>query len=146
MSDTPYISLNDAAKLTGRAKSTISKALKTGKMSYISKDPKAGFQLDPAEVLRVFPEKTETVVSFQSKNTQKHSENSALLAEVDALRQQAATIEIERAREREQLNDRIESLHKMLADETSERRQLTVLLTDQRESPRKGLWGFFHKS
>jgi len=145
MSDTPYISLNDAAKLTGRAKSTISKALKTGKMSYISKDPKAGFQLDPAEVLRVFPEKTETVKEFQSKNPQKHSGNSALSAEVHVLRQQAATVELERAREREQLNDRIESLHKMLADETSERRQLTALLTDQRESPRAGFWSFLRK-
>jgi len=47
-------------------------------------------------------------------------------------------------REREQLTDRIESLQQMLNDEKSERRQLTALLTDQREKPaeptRKGLW------
>ena len=141
MSDTPYISLNDAAKLTGRAKSTISKALKNGRMSYISNDRKAGFQLDPAEVLRVFPEKTETADEFQSKNTQKHIGNSTLLAEVDALRQQAATAELERTREREQLSDRIESLQKMLEDEKSERRQLTAFLTDQREKPRRW-WPF----
>ena len=54
------------------------------------------------------------------------------------------TVELERTREREQLTDRIESLQQMLADEKSERRQLTALLTDQRETvvepPRKGLW------
>ncbi|MDF3460902.1 hypothetical protein HKX66_19820 [Sulfitobacter sp. S74] len=105
---------------------------------------KAGFQLDPAEVLRVFPKKTETVSNEQSETPQKHSGNSVLSAEVEALRQQIATAELERTREREQLSDRIESLQQMLSDEKSERRQLTALLTDQREKvaepPRKGLW------
>jgi len=105
---------------------------------------KAGFQLDPAEVLRVFPKKTETQGDEQLETSQKHSGNSAILAEVEALRQQIATADLERAREREQLTDRIESLQQMLADEKSERRQLTALLTDQREKitepPRKGLW------
>jgi putative ubiquitin-RnfH superfamily antitoxin RatB of RatAB toxin-antitoxin module len=47
-------------------------------------------------------------------------------------------------REREQLTDRIESLQQMLADEKSERRQLTALLSDQREKgtepQRRGFW------
>ncbi len=80
----------------------------------------------------------------QSETPKKHSGNSAVSAEVNALRQQIATVELERTREREQLTDRIESLQQMLSDEKSERRQLTALLTDQREKaaepPRKGFW------
>ena len=66
------------------------------------------------------------------------------------LRQHAATADVERIRERDQLSDRIESLEKMLADEKSERRQLTAFLTDQREkaaeSPKRGLWAWLGRT
>jgi predicted RNase H-like nuclease (RuvC/YqgF family) len=129
--------------MCGWSKGAISKAIKSGKMS-VHEKTKAGFQLDPAEVFRVFPRKTATLSNEQSETPNKHSGNSAVSGEVDALRQQIATAELERTREREQLTDRIESLQQMLADEKSERRQLTALLSDQREMsaelPRKGLW------
>jgi len=143
MGNSTYLTLGQAAEMCGWSKGALSKAIKSGQMSVHAKT-KAGFQLDPAEVLRVFPKKTETPPSEQSETPQKFSGNSALSAEVEALRQQIATAELERTREREQLSDRIESLQQMLADEKSERRQLTALLTDQREKPaeppRKGLW------
>ena len=143
MGNSTYLTLGQAAEMCGWSKAALSKAIKSGQMSVHAKT-KAGFQLDPAEVLRVFPKKTETAPSEQSEIPQKYSGNSALSAEVEALRQQIATAELERTREREQLSDRIESLQQMLADEKSERRQLTALLTDQREKPaeqpRKGLW------
>ena len=129
--------------MCGWSKGAISKAIKSGKMSVYEKT-KAGFKLDPAEVLRVFPKKTETLPNEQSETLDKSSGNSAVSAEINALRQQIATAELERTREREQLTDRIESLQQMLADEKSERRQLTALLSDQRdkavEPPRKGFW------
>ena len=143
MGNSTYLTLGQAAEMCGWSKGALSKAIKSGQMSVHAKT-KAGFQLDPAEVLRVFPKKTETLVNEQSETLQKYSGNSALSAEVEALRQQIATAELERTREREQLTDRIESLQQMLSDEKSERRQLTALLTDQREKPaeplRKGLW------
>ncbi len=143
MGNSTYLTLGQAAEMCGWSKGALSKAIKSGQMSVHAKT-KAGFQLDPAEVLRVFPRKTETPSIEQLETRQKHSGNSALSAEVEALRQQIATAELERTREREQLSDRIESLQQMLSDEKSERRQLTALLTDQREKPaeepRKGLW------
>lgn len=143
MGSSTYLTLGQAAEMCGWSKGALSKAIKTGKMSVHAKT-KAGFQLDPAEVLRVFPKKTETSVNEQSEIPDKHSVNSTVSTEVNALRQQIATAELERTREREQLTDRIESLQQMLADEKSERRQLTALLTDQREKaverPRKGIW------
>ena len=138
-----YLTLGQAAEMCGWSKGALSKAIKSGQMSVHAKT-KAGFQLDPAEVLRVFPKKAETSGNEQSETVKKHSGNSAVSAEVEALRQQIEIAELERTREREQLTDRIESLQQMLADEKSERRQLTALLTDMRpkaaEAPRKGLW------
>lgn len=138
-----YLTLGQAAEMCGWSKGAISKAIKSGKLS-VHERTKAGFQLDPAEVLRVFPKKAETSLNEQSETPNKHSVNSAVLTEVNALRQQIATAELERTREREQLTDRIESLQQMLADEKSERRQLTALLSDQREKSaepqRRGFW------
>lgn len=131
MGNGTYLTLGQAAEMCGWSKGAISKAIKSGKMSAYKKT-KAGFQLDPAEVLRVFPKKTETSLDEQLETLEKHSVNSAVTAEVNALRQQITTAELERTREREQLTDRIESLQQMLADEKSERRQLTALLSDQR--------------
>lgn len=143
MGNSTYLTLGQAAKVCGWSKAALSKAIKSGKMSVYSKT-KSGFQLDPAEVLRVFPKKTETSSSEQSATPNKYSRNSAVSSEVDALRQQVSTAELERTREREQLTDRIESLQQMLTDEKSERRQLTALLSDQREKgvepQRRGFW------
>ena len=143
MGNSTYLTLGQAAEMCGWSKGAISKAIKSGKLS-VHEKTKAGFQLDPSEVLRVFPKKTEIAPNEQSETPVKHSVNSTLSTEVNALRQQIATAELERTREREQLTDRIESLQQMLADEKSERRQLTALLSDQREKSaepqRRGFW------
>lgn len=143
MGNTVYLTLGQAAEMCGWSKGALSKAIKSGKMSIYAKTP-AGFQLDPAEVLRVFPKKTETPSSERAETQGKYTGNSALQSEAQALRQQLATADIERTREREQLTDRIDSLQRMLDDEKSERRQLTTLLTDQRQKPvvppRKRFW------
>lgn len=143
MGNSVYLTLGQAAEMCGWSKGAISKAIKSGKMS-VHEKTKAGFQLDPAEVLRVFPKKTETAYNEQSETPNKHIGNSAVSSEVNALCQQIATAELERTREREQLTDRIESLQQMLADEKSERRQLTALLSDHREKgaepQRRGFW------
>lgn len=141
MGNSTYLTLGQAAEMCGWSKGAISKAIKSGKMSVYGKT-KAGFQLDPAEVLRVFPKKTETPLNEQQETLDKHNGNSTVSGEVNALRQQIATAELERTREREQLTDRIESLQQMLADEKSERRQLTALLSDQRPAaPRRRFFG-----
>ena len=143
MVNSTYLTLGQAAEMCGWSKGAISKAIKSGKMS-VHEKTKAGFRLDPAEVLRVFPKKTATSPNERMETPEKLSENNAVLGEVNALRQQISTAELERTREREQLTDRIESLQQMLADEKSERRQLTALLSDQREKSaapqRRGFW------
>ncbi|MGH6846997.1 MAG: hypothetical protein ACREC0_06045 [Methylocella sp.] len=54
-----YLSLGQAAKEAGVAKSTISKALSSGKLSYREKNPE-GYKIDPAELFRVYPKTTKT--------------------------------------------------------------------------------------
>ena len=50
---TKYLTLGQAAKETGRSKSTIFKAIKNGTLSYIEKTS-AGYKLDRDEVFLLF--------------------------------------------------------------------------------------------
>ena len=55
-----YLSLRQAAEMAGRSKSTISNALKSGKLSYIEKTA-SGYKIDPAELDRVYPNPSKSV-------------------------------------------------------------------------------------
>lgn len=125
------LTLNQAAKECGRAKSTISKAIKSGKLSY-EKGDKGAFLIDPSELHRVFPttgsEQQEAPVS-NSKNEQG---NSALQVELDALRRELETANLERTREREQLSNQIQELRDTVAEQRADYRQTLAVLSDQR--------------
>lgn len=56
------LTLGQAAKETGISKATLSRAIKSGRIS-ARKNEKGGFDIDPAELFRVFPRNTETVTS-----------------------------------------------------------------------------------
>ena len=62
-----YLSLGKAAKEAGIAKSTSSKALSSGKLSYREKNPD-GYKIDPAELFRVFPKTAKTDADEPSSN------------------------------------------------------------------------------
>ena len=142
MSNSTYISLNDAAKLTGRAKSTISKALKSGKMSYVSRDDESGaYEIDPAEALRVFPPKQETTKGDQKETPSKSIGNSALAMEVKMLREQMGQMETMHDRERQLLVNQIEDMKVEAERRNGEHMATIAALTDQRkQEPKPGLW------
>lgn len=131
MSDSTYISLNEAATLTGRAKSTISKALKNGKMSYVSKDPNTGaYEIDPAEAFRVFPKKQKTAISDQKETPRNPTENSVLQVKLELADQRY-----------EEAQKIIEDLR---ADRDAWKHQATGLLEDRTEkSAEPARKGFF---
>jgi hypothetical protein len=54
-----YLTLGQAAREAGVAKSTISKALASGKLSYREKNSD-GYKIDPAELFRVYPKTVTT--------------------------------------------------------------------------------------
>jgi hypothetical protein len=74
-----YLSLSQAAEETGKSKSVISKALHTGRLSYVEKD-EMGYKIDPAELFRVFSKNgaNDTKTPFlERKRTDEISEKNA---------------------------------------------------------------------
>jgi len=137
------LSLNKAAKEAGVAKSTLLEALNSGRMS-AEKNEKGHWQIDPAELFRVFPKSSSTEQAEPKptslENQQKTSQNSALEVEVKMLREQIDRIDTERERERAQFTDQIEALREQAERQSADHRQALAALTDQRETPKRGLW------
>lgn len=141
------LSLNKATKEAAVAKTTLLDALNSGRMS-AEKNDKGHWQIDPAELFRVFPktsleDQTEPN-STPFENRSKTIETSALEVEVKMLREQIERMDAERERERSQLADQIEALKEQAERQSADHRQALAVLTDQRErvaeKPKRGLW------
>lgn len=85
-------SANQAAEVTGKNVATITRAIKAGKIS-ATKDASGAWQIDGAELSRVFPLRTQVLQTCDMQNNanppQKHNppEDSALREELVALRE-----------------------------------------------------------
>ncbi len=67
--------LNEAAKATGKSKTTIHRALKSGKVSAVKRDNGA-YAIEPAELHRVFPPvPAERNEERSSRNDEEHLRN-----------------------------------------------------------------------
>lgn len=97
------LSLGQAAKEANVSKATISKALKSGRLSYLAKST-AGYEIDPAELFRVFPKKPlETGVSERSQTPDETGETAAQdRAVIELLRERVRDLQTERDAWREQ--------------------------------------------
>lgn len=126
------LTLNQAAKDCGRAKSTISKAIKTGKLSH-EKGDKGAYLIDQSELHRVFPPTGSEQNKNPVTNTKNEQGNSALQVELDALRRELETANLERTRERDQLTEQIQELRETVAEQRADFRQTLAVLSDQRE-------------
>lgn len=111
----PELSLSQAAKLTGKSKSTINRAIKTGKISATRHDD-GSYSIDPSELSRSFNmEPTDS-----SKRSDAQPDGTRLLERIEAL-------EAMLSREREISAD-------LKEDRDRWRQQATALLTDQRSA------------
>ena len=140
--------LGEAAKAAGFSKPTLSRAIKNGKLT-ASKLEDGSYQINPSELERWkeangHRNTQKTRIKTPPETPETPNRNSAVQSEVEALRQQLETSELERARERDQLVDQIEDLRTRLTKADEERTRLTAILTDQRqqpaEPPKRGLW------
>lgn len=117
------LTLGDAARATGISKGTLSKAIKSGKLS-AERNEDRSFSIDPAELFRVFPKPVEPV-----KNERFETPND--IPEI-YLKMARAQIELEAAqKETASLRDTIADLR---ADRDAWRTQVerqTLLLQDQ---------------
>lgn len=122
------LSLKDASEAVGMTKPALFKAIKAGRLS-ASRNDKGEYQIDPAELFRVYPPpKTEPV----TRNPE------SLQLEIDGLRR-----EIQQRDER--INDIRAQVDDLKADRDHWRQQATALLTHQQqqppaETPRPGFW------
>ena len=145
-----YYTLGEAAKATGVSKTTLFKALKSGKISYVNKTS-SGYEIDPSELHRVFP--LTTSKSLPNNNGKNDKEQSATATDVKGNDFRHAEIELlkevmqreresfERERERIQreneniasiLKNQISDLQKDRDQWRQQAQQVTYLLEDKR--------------
>ena len=128
------VSINKAAKLTGKSTSTIHKAVNDGRMSSeveVSKGGKKTVRIDTSELFRVFPiEQQIDLEDYIQEDIKKAAnegvENKFLKQEIESLKAQ-----LEKSEQRE----------KFLQEQLTEQTQTVKQLTDQRavanEPPRR---------
>lgn len=119
--------LGAAAKATGKSKATISKAIKSGRVS-ARKDETGTFHIDPSELHRVYPP---TVYSEQKETPANTAENANIDGTIRELQAR-----LEAAHER--LSDKEAVIADLREDRDRWRQQASALLLDQRP---KGFWG-----
>jgi len=116
--------LGDAAKAVGKSKTTLHRAVKSGRISAI-KSEDGSYSIDPSELHRVFPPVTPvTLNKVFLRNETEHYSNDP-----ETLRAQLEMQEKERERERAILQETIADLRE---DRDKWRQQATALLEDHR--------------
>ena len=134
-------SISEAARLTGKARSTLHKHIKENRLSK-EIDLNGKPCIDTAELIRLYGELQDTSYSAtvrkrQQTTPQKYSSNNTLFDEVEALRQEKiqnlekriSELEIER-----------ENLRSRLDASEEERRRLTERLLPAPNKPSEGLF------
>jgi hypothetical protein len=113
--------LGTAAKATGKAKSTILRAIKSGTIS-AKKSHDGSYEIEPSELHRVF--EPSGVQQAPSNDTQPHEERDA------TLRIRLEILEAERQRERDQMQATVDDLRARL--DRSEDRVTALLAAPQK--------------
>jgi hypothetical protein len=138
------LTLGDAARETGLAKSTIFRAIKNGKISAV-KNESGEWQIEPAELFRVFPPATgatvaETGVGNDTQRGAQHpetrGETGGVAAELQILRERMQMAGQMHEKELALLNARIEELRQDREDLRGERDRLLTTLQEQAVSVR----------
>ena len=130
-------SMAEAAEAVGKSKSTILRAVKSGKLS-ATKNVHDQYEIVPAELHRVYPVASRDAgmhrSTIASRTTQKvageAAEMALKLAMAEKERDAAQSLADERSKTIDDLRDRLDK-------ESEERRKMTAMLTDQRP---RGFW------
>ena len=114
------IGMTEAAKLTGKQRQTIHKAIKEGRIS-AARAESGEWRIDPAELFRVYP-------PLSTGNDNQADKVDAGLQRIDSGLQREVELLRERIREKDDVIDDLRQ------DRDHWRQQATALLTDRRES------------
>lgn len=121
--------LGQAAKQAGVSKATISRAIKSGRLSAAPND-KNGYDIDPAELFRVYPRNTDTgsgngSVKRSATPSADTDETPALRAEIEGLRAQLELMKEKAEFAQEQVSawqKQAEASQRLLTDSSAKRR------------------------
>lgn len=122
------VSLNAAAKLAGVSKSTISKAIKSGLISYSDRNT-AGYQIEISELARVYPAVLANMSEPVANQSPEPIADTSDLAYANQLLRQR----LEAAEEQQRRTDAM--LEDTREDRDRWRQQAAALLSDQRPRP-----------
>lgn len=125
------LTLQQAATVTGKAKSTIQRAIKSGKLSAIRKDD-GSYSIDVSELSRVY-------VLHDTDSEPVAMKQSATANESELLRLQVALLQ----QQIDMLKDTTQDLRKRLDDSDSERRKLLTLLSHDQNATEKKRFKFW---
>ncbi len=96
------VSMTEGAKLVGRSKGTLSKALSSGRMSYVERTDN-GYVIETSELFRVFPPKrSEPVAEARLETRSEPPVDKGLQVEVQLLREQLSDMKADRDAWRDQ--------------------------------------------
>ena len=133
------LSLIKAAEASGKSKSTINRAIKSGKLSAQRNDD-GSYSIDPSELSRAFPTKPQgTPPTEPHTGHQEPPEVKALRAELEASHER-----LQDARDR--LSEKDGIISDLKSDRDTWRQQATRLLEDHRQvkiTEPKGFWKRF---
>lgn len=123
------ITISEASRLTGKARSTLHRHIQQGKLSK-EKDAQGNPVVDIAELERVYGPLShgnmkQTEAMRQPATPENDSQNNMLQLELKLVRERLA-----------EKDETIEDLRRRLDQSEEERRRLTLMLTDQRG----GIW------
>jgi excisionase family DNA binding protein len=127
------LSATQAAKAVGKSVPTITRAIKSGKLSAAKLDG-GGYEIDPSELFRVWKAITNSnSVTHPMFENETPKEDSVLRVKLEVMDERLSDAQAT-----------IKDLRDRLDAESAERRSLTAQITDQRqnrpEPPKRGLW------
>jgi hypothetical protein len=133
----PHLNVRDAAKLTGKDRSTLTRAIEKGKLS-ASRDEAGRYLIDPAELERAFGPLLSADVLDDERIDAEHDgvrapHDAALARELELVREMLDRERTEREHERRSFDAERTFLRGMLEKQTDQVR----LLSDQREQERR---------
>lgn len=120
------ITAGEAAKLVGKSVPTITRAIKSGKLSAKPRKPR-GWIIEPSVLFSVFdPVMDQTNSNTTLLDDEIDIKDSVLQAKLEVMEQRFSDAQAT-----------IEDLRARLDTESAERRQLTAQITDQRQQPER---------
>jgi len=118
---TAKLSAKQAAKEAGKATSTITTAIKNGKLSAI-RNENGSFEIDPAELFRVYPKRSQS--KGQDPNVKTPNNSKLLELEVKFLTEQV-----------NDLKTRLDISEERFNEERNDRIKITALIANQNKEP-----------